>query len=79
MDTESWKDVSKFINDNDYDYLMSITSYDLENDDNYIDKWNKGDLLMWDNPCLIHIGRGGIKSPGIRHMHRTMVIGEQPY
>ena len=33
VDTESWKDVSKFINDNDYDYLMSITSYDLENDD----------------------------------------------
>ena len=45
----------------------------------YRHKWNKGDLLMWDNPSLIHIGRGGIKAPGIRHMHRTMVIGEEPY
>ena len=41
----------------------------------YRHNWRRGDLLMWDNSCLIHIGRGDIKPPGIRHMHRTMVLG----
>ena len=45
----------------------------------YRHKWRKGDLLMWDNSCLIHIGRGNIKPPGIRHMHRTMVLGDRPH
>lgn len=45
----------------------------------YRHKWRKGDLLVWDNPCLIHIGRGEIKPPGIRHMHRTMVLGDRPH
>ena len=29
---ELWKDFSIFLEDNDFDYLMCITSYDLEND-----------------------------------------------
>ena len=45
----------------------------------YLHKWRMGDFLMWDNPSLIHIGRGQIKPPGIRHMHRTMVLGDQPF
>lgn len=45
----------------------------------YRHKWRRGDLLMWDNSCLIHIGLGGIKAPGIRHMHRTMVLGDRPH
>jgi taurine dioxygenase len=44
----------------------------------YRHTWRRGDLLMWDNACLIHIGHGGIKPPGIRHMHRTMVLGDRP-
>jgi len=44
----------------------------------YRHNWRRGDLLMWDNTCLIHIGRGGIAPPGIRHMHRTMVLGDRP-
>ncbi len=44
----------------------------------YRHNWHRGDLLMWDNSCLIHIGRGDIKPHGIRHMHRTMVLGDRP-
>ncbi len=44
----------------------------------YRHNWRRGDFLMWDNSCLIHIGRGNIKPPGVRHMHRTMVLGDRP-
>ena len=59
--------------------LDELFEHQINPEFRYRHKWNKGDLLMWDNPSLIHIGRGGIKAPGIRHMHRTMVIGEEPY
>ncbi len=42
-------------------------------------EWRPGDLVFWDNRCTIHLACGGIKPPGIRHMHRTMVAGGVPY
>jgi len=59
--------------------LDELFAHQIRPEFRYRHKWRQGDLLMWDNPCLIHIGRGNIKPPGIRHMHRTMVLGEQPY
>lgn len=44
----------------------------------YHHKWRLGDLLFWDNRCTIHLACGGIKPPGIRHMHRTTVAGDVP-
>ena len=45
----------------------------------YHHKWRLGDLLFWDNRCLLHLACGGIKPPGIRHMHRTSLSGDVPY
>jgi taurine dioxygenase len=45
----------------------------------YHHKWRLGDLLFWDNRCLLHLACGGIKPPGIRHMHRTTLAGDVPY
>ncbi len=45
----------------------------------YHHKWRLGDLLLWDNRCLLHLACGGIKEPGIRHMHRTTLSGDVPY
>lgn len=59
--------------------LDELFEFQIKPEFRYRHKWRAGDLVMWDNPCLIHIGRGKIKSPGIRHMHRTMVLGEKPY
>lgn len=56
--------------------LDELFEHQIRPEFRYRHTWRKGDLLMWDNPSLIHIGRGGIKPPGIRHMHRTMVLGE---
>ena len=32
VETDIWKEVSEFIKKNDFDYLMCVTSYDLEID-----------------------------------------------
>jgi taurine dioxygenase len=44
----------------------------------YIHKWQRGDVVIWDNRCLLHKACGGIKPPGIRHMHRTVIEGAVP-
>ncbi len=44
----------------------------------YRHKWRKGDLVFWDNRCTIHLACGGIKPPGIRHLHRTSIAGPVP-
>ena len=55
--------------------LDELFEHQIRPEFRYRHTWRRGDLLMWDNSCLIHIGRGNIKPPGIRHMHRTMVLG----
>ncbi len=44
----------------------------------YVHKWRLGDVLIWDNRCTLHKGLGGIKPPGIRHLHRTLMVGTIP-
>ena len=44
----------------------------------YRHKWRRGDLVFWDNRCTIHLACGGIKPPGIRHLHRTSIKGDVP-
>jgi taurine dioxygenase len=58
--------------------LDELFEHQIRPEFRYRHKWQKGDLLMWDNSCLIHIGLGGIEPPAIRHMHRTMVLGDSP-
>ena len=41
----------------------------------YRHKWRVGDLLMWDNRCLIHVACGGFNLPEIRQMYRTTLTG----
>ncbi|MFT5538981.1 MAG: taurine dioxygenase [Alphaproteobacteria bacterium] len=45
----------------------------------YRHKWRLGDLVFWDNRCVIHLACGGIKAPGIRHLHRTSIGGDVPF
>lgn len=45
----------------------------------YLNKWRDGDLLMWDNRCVIHYATGGYFYPDIRTMHRTTVLGDRPF
>ena len=42
----------------------------------YLHRYRDGDLILWDNRCLVHRAMGGYKLPDIRRMHRTTVAGE---
>ncbi len=44
----------------------------------YHHNWRLGDLLMWDNRCLLHLACRGIPEGQIRHMHRTTLSGDVP-
>lgn len=41
----------------------------------YRHRWQRNDLIMWDNRCTMHKAVGDIPPGGIRHMHRTTVLG----
>lgn len=43
----------------------------------YRHTWRQGDLVMWDNRCLMHHATP-YPSHYIRHMHRTTVAGTKP-
>ena len=45
----------------------------------YRHKWRDGDLVMWDNRCVIHRATGGFAYPDVRTMHRTVVAGNRPF
>ena len=40
-------------------------------------KWQVGDLIIWDNRCTMH-RRDGFAGHGRRRMHRLMTRGERP-
>jgi len=56
--------------------LDELFEHQLRRDFVYHHTWRKGDLMMWDNRCTLHWACGGIKPPGIRHMHRTTIQGD---
>ena len=45
----------------------------------YRHKWRDGELVMWDNRCVMHRATGGFTYPDVRTMHRTVVAGDAPY
>jgi alpha-ketoglutarate-dependent 2,4-dichlorophenoxyacetate dioxygenase len=44
----------------------------------YRHRWCVGDLVMWDNRCLLHCGCGYDAEKYRRRMHQTRVRGEMP-
>jgi len=44
----------------------------------YTHRWRPGDLVMWDNRCVLHRGRPWNETAYRRVMHRTTVAGEGP-
>ena len=44
----------------------------------YTHRWRAGDLVMWDNRCILHRGRPWNETRYRRVMHRTTVAGQGP-
>ena len=45
----------------------------------YRHRWREGDLVMWDNASAMHLAVCDYALPQRRLMHRTTVIGSQPF
>lgn len=44
----------------------------------YRHKWLVGDLVLWDNRCLLHKANGDYDHSGVRYLYRVMLKGGQP-
>lgn len=44
----------------------------------YRHRWQVGDLVIWDNRCVMHYAIADYEGLGDRYMHRTTVIAEPP-
>ena len=42
----------------------------------YRHRWSVGDLVMWDNRCMLHMALPDFDQTKIRHMTRTSILGE---
>ena len=59
--------------------LDVLFAHQIRSEFRYRHRWRDGDLVMWDNRCVIHQATGGYSYPDIRTMHRTVVAGDQPF
>lgn len=44
----------------------------------YRHRWREGDLVMWDNRCLLHKANGDYDMREVRYLYRLMLTGERP-
>ncbi len=44
----------------------------------YRHKWRPGDLVMWDNRCLLHKANGDYDMNQMRYLYRVMLEGDAP-
>jgi taurine dioxygenase len=44
----------------------------------YRHKWRPGDLVMWDNRCLLHKANGDYDMSQVRYLYRIMLQGDVP-
>jgi len=58
--------------------LKDLVASATQPDFTYAHKWQAGDLVIWDNRCVLHRGRSWDKAQYRRVMHRTTVAGDGP-
>jgi taurine dioxygenase len=44
----------------------------------YRHRWQAGDLVMWDNRCLLHKANGDYDMSQVRYLYRVMLQGDAP-
>ncbi len=59
--------------------LLDLISHAENPDFSYRHTWAKGELVLWDNRCTMHIARGGVPEGQIRTMQRVTITGDRPY
>lgn len=59
--------------------LERLFAHCLQPEHIYRHEWRVGDVLMWDNCSTWHKALGDYRAPQRRLMHRTAVMGDEPY
>ncbi len=44
----------------------------------YRHQWHRGDMVMWDNRCLLHKANGDYDMDQVRYLYRVMLKGDVP-
>ena len=44
----------------------------------YRHRWRPGDMVMWDNRCLLHKANGDYDMSQVRYLYRIMLKGDVP-
>jgi taurine dioxygenase len=44
----------------------------------YRHKWHSGDVVIWDNRCLMHKANGDYPVEEVRYLYRLMLKGDKP-
>ena len=63
--------------DESNDLLAQLWDHTTNTEEVFVQQWNAGDIMMWDNRCTMH-RRDGFDPNSIRIMHRTTTAGERP-
>jgi taurine dioxygenase len=61
------------------DLIAELDSHCIKPEFLYRHRWRAGDLVMWDNATAMHLAICDYALPQRRLMHRTTVIGGEPY
>lgn len=59
--------------------LDELLSHATQEKYQYRHKWQPGDLVMWDNRCLLHKANGDYDHSQTRYLYRVMLRGDTPF
>ena len=58
--------------------LDELLAHAVKQENEYRHKWRKGDLVFWDNRCLLHKANGDYDMNQLRYLYRVMLKGSVP-
>ena len=58
--------------------LEELLAHATQPEFEYRHKWRPGDLVMWDNRCLLHKANGDYDMGQVRYLYRIMLKGDAP-
>lgn len=60
------------------DLLEDLIGHATQEQFQYRHKWKTGDLVLWDNRCLLHKANGDYDHAQLRYLYRVMLRGDRP-
>jgi taurine dioxygenase len=60
------------------DLLEQLLGHATQPQYEYRHQWHPGDMVMWDNRCLLHKANGDYDMRQVRYLYRVMLKGEIP-